>query len=463
MLPSAATPDALVVLEESTRSVPESHKTPEHVKPKLSLDDLDAFKSPTPAVSPSSKQQLHQKAKKTSGTSPLRLSPNQRRRRRKVKFNKVVHNRRIPHLNDLSDQQIVATWIQPEDYLDIRERCIATVRKMMKGSLTEAELENECPRGLEGKTRDGSNVRREHKFESIAAVLDEQAIQWDENVLDEEAIMEVYTYFTIPCAQDAHEVALKDAEEVCAYQHAIGDESSSQDVKAPAEAQPTTSAPVSPVNAVAPGVVDRLKDILYLRPNKAALLHDIERFVYNESAMERRRKVYEKPSGSALASQLRQYFSTRGASGSSKGADDVPSLASTSSGSQSSDSTIPEDDDSSSSSSGHAEDAHEGCATADVFTTQLQNHFSARTKRQALLKSIESRGYFEEKETATTNSIVTVAANTSSSVAAMASSNVAAISSSVGSMLQDIFSARSMRKAMVDELKASSHHRRRNE
>jgi hypothetical protein len=422
--------------------------TPVLAKPKLSMG-LDELKSPNPN-DPLSKLG----SKKTSGTSPLRYSPKQKRRKRLVKFNKVVHNRRIAHLNDLGDEQILATWIQPEDYLEIRGRCIATVRKMMGGTLTEAELESgrHCPRGLEGKTRDGSCVRQHHKLDSIAAVMEEQTLQWNEDVVDEDTFMEVYSFFSVPCAEAAHEVALEDAKAAYtyAYEHSICTCSDAD--KDPAEAQHSTSSPVSPVGGVATGVVDRLKDILFLRSSKAALLHDIETSVYNETAMERRRKVYERPtgSGSALASQLRQYFSTQGTLSTSSNctrADehDVPSLASSS---QYSDSTEREDDDDDSSSSGPVENAPKGCASGDVFTTQLRSHFSARTKRQALLKSIES-GFVKDKET----DIVTVAASTYSSVASIATSNVAAISNSLGTMLHDVFNTRSQHRAVVDELK----------
>ena len=415
------------------------------VNPNLSLTDLDGFKSPNSIIPSRNKQG----SKKDSGalSSSRHLSPNERRRRKRlVKFNKVVHNRRITHLNDLSDELISATWIQPEEYLDIRERCITTVKKMMEGALTDEELENEelCPRGLEGKTREGSSVRRDHKLDSIAAVIDEQTLQWNEEVLDEEAIMGVYALFSIPCAEAAHTVALQDAEAAIAYQHSIEEP--------PSEAQHSTVAPASPVAAVEPGVVDRLKDILFQRSNKAALLQDVEAYMYNESAMERRRKVYEKPVSNVLASQLRQYFTRQAtlASGGKRKGDDVPSL----SPSQCSDSTETEEDDTSSSSSsnGPIEDAHDSC----VFTSQLQSHFSSRTKRQALLKSIES-AYFEENET----TIVTIAASTSS-VVSMASANVAAISNNLGILLQDIFSIQSHRRAVVDQLKANTHHRQHN-
>ena len=333
----------------------------------------------------------------------------------------------------------MATWIQPEDYLDFRSQCIATVKKMMRGDLTQEDIENElhCPRGLEGKTREGSTTRRENKLDSIAAVLEEQAMQWNEDVFDEDAIMEVYTYYTVPCAEIAHKLALEDAEAASSYIHSTEG----------ASMHNPASASQVPVGTLATEVMNRLKDIVFQRASKAALLQDIETIVYNEAAMERRRKVYEKPTDNILAIQLRQYFSTQGfRSSASKGSEeqDVPSIAS----SQSSENT--EDDDSSSS---HNECGDDESASDVNFTSSLQNHFHSRKRRQALLDSIE-RGFFQENET----SIMTFGA--SAALSSIDTSNVSSISTSIGSVLSDIFTIKSKRKAVVDELRASSHHRR---
>lgn len=354
-----------------------------------------------------------------------------------VKFDRVVHNRRIPHLNDLSEGEILATWIQPEDYLDFRSHCIATVKKMMRGELTQEDIDNElhCPRGLEGKTREGSTTRREHKLDSIAAVMEEQAMQWNEDVFDEDAIMEVYTHYTVPCAEIAHKLALEDAEAAYSYIHS-------------SETTPLNNVASTsnlPVGTLATEVMNRLKAIVFLRASKAALLQDIETIVYNEAAMERRRKVYEKPTDTFLATQLQQYFSTHGfRSSTTKGTEeqDVPSVAS----SQSSENT--EDDDSTSSHNDAAEDE-----SGSHFTSSLQNHFHSRKRRQALLDSIE-RGFFDENE----SSIMTFGG--SATLSSVDPSYVSSISTSIGSVLNDIFTVKSKRKAVVDELRASSHHRR---
>jgi hypothetical protein len=286
---------------------------------------------------------------------------------------------------------------------------------------------------LEGKTREGSSTRRENKLDSIAAVLEEQAMQWNEDVFDEDAIMEVYTYYTVPCAEIAHKLALEDAEAAYSYLHS--------NEGAPPNSIASTSS--VPVGSLATEVMNRLKDIVFQRASKAALLQDIESFVYNEAAMERRRKVYEKPTDNILATQLRLYFTTQGLrSTDTKGKEeqDVPSITS----SQSSEN--PEDDDS---SSGHNDDS-----SSDVnFTSSLQNHFHSRKRRQALLDSIE-RGFFDENEA----SIMTFGA--SPALSSKKSSNVSSISTSFGSVLSDIFTIKSKRKAVVDELKASGHHRR---
>lgn len=403
--------------------------------PKTQDSDKQGNSVVSPSCSPSSPPRKQSKKTADPCSSQPPSSANSRRRKRTIKFSKVVHNRRIPHLNDLSHEEIVATWIQPEDYLEIRERCISTVKKMMRGGLTQEDVDSErhCTRGLEGKTRSGSAVRRDHKMDSISAVLEEQTLQWNEEVDDEEAIMEVYTVYTTPCAKLAHEMALEDAQVARAY--VLGESSSTESPSVAPQHRPSTTED----GDSAEGVVDRLRGMLFLRSSKTAILHDIENTFYDEVAMERRRNVYAKPNTSALARHLRDYFSTQRTF--KTGEDqDIPSLAS----SQSYESTDTGDDNS-----------DEGSTESENFTTILNTQFHSRKRRQALLDSIE-RGYFDANE----NAIVTISVGTVASTTKQALSNVAAISDSLGSAFQDILGIRKQRKAVVDELKASSHVRK---
>jgi hypothetical protein len=310
-----------------------------------------------------------------------------------------------------------------------------TVKKMMRGQLTRQDLETglHSPRGLEGKTREGATKRREHKLDSIAAVLEEQTLQWNEDVEDDEAIMEVYSVFSIPCAETAYQIGLNDAEEAqrCHYLH--------QDKSAPSTTANTTSSSsaadgtdVGENKQRGPGVlVDKLRDIVFLRSSRAALLQDIEKSFYEEASIERRRTSRENLSAASrnnnLAQHLRDYFSTQP----QYKDEQFPS-------SMELDST----DDEQSSSEG---------SDNEIFTSQLQDIFHSRRRKQALLDEIE-RGYHFEPT-------LIVDATSHDQEKEKQTSYVSDISQSLGSRLKDIFYSRKSRAAVLNELGTTNHKR----
>eukprot|EP00934_Nitzschia_sp_Nitz4_P006276 Nitzschia sp. Nitz4//scaffold69_size99277//13021//14070//NITZ4_004619-RA/size99277-processed-gene-0.15-mRNA-1//1//CDS//3329556673//6266//frame0 len=332
------------------------------------------------------------------------LSTSSRRRKRVISFNRVVHNRRIPHINDLDAEEIKATWIQPEDYLQIRERCMSTVQKMMRGSLTHADLDSgkHCTRGLEGKTKKGNATRRDFKTNSINAVLEEQALQWDEDVDDDEAIMEVYVEYSQPCADAAHVAALQDAKEAMEYQKGETSRSSTESLS-------------SQLPVIKEAVFGKLRDILNLRECKAAMLKEIESTLYDEAAMERRRLVCNTLDSSTHKSCDFQLGDDQ----------EVPSLAS----SHTADSTENYSSDDDSDSSEH-------------FNSSLHTVFHSRKRRQGPLDGLD--GYFDNAESSPTQ-------------AGIAVSSFAALSKLLGFKIQDSPVVHRQRKAVVDELRASIH------
>lgn len=394
-------------------------KTPINQKQQQSLATFELFQSPNPILSPST-------------ISQGRLSPKigKRRRKRKIKFNKVVHNRRIPHLNDLSKEEIEATWIQPEDYETIRDRCVATVKKMMRGGLTQQDCESgdHCARGLEAKTKDGSTARREHKLDSITAVLEEQNMQWNEDVDDDIAIMEVYSIYTIPCAQFARELAVKDAEDAKAY------------LKEKEYHQSVSRISVGTLSAYSKALLNNLGEILHVRKQKTALLSDIESHIFNEAAMERRRSMYDRKSrtGPDIARDLRDYFQKQVVSDQKGGEEhDVPSLAS----SHCSDSTRGED----------SQDER------DSFTSQLRYSFHARKRRSVDLESIEKSIYEASTEFHEDDEDLQLSLDDSKNLASAGRgmSFVGEMSRIMESRLANMLGVREKYRTVVDELRSA--------
>lgn len=304
--------------------------------------------------------------------------PLYKQRTRKVHFHKTILNRRIPHLNDMSQRLREAVWIQPDEYLEIRQRCIATLRIMAMGeaSVEMTEGEDFCPRGLEGKTREGAMKRREYKLDSMNAVLEEQQILWNEEIEDDVAIMEAYQVFSIPCAEDAYERGAMDEDAIQDYlmeDPYMGCKSSSQ--------------------LLAPSLLENISDILFMQIQRSALLKEIEDNFYEESSIERRKKCeetysYKEKVNRPLAKGLREFFSEMLEASKHRSVnalelprpnqdDDLPSLA------------WDEEDSCNCSSLSFNE------PSMDSFTSELSGVFHSRKKRQSFLLEIE-RNYFIE-------------------------------------------------------------------
>ncbi|KAG7368075.1 hypothetical protein IV203_030818 [Nitzschia inconspicua] len=304
---------------------------------------------------------------------PKHPPPLHQQRRRKVRFDKTIHNRRIPHLNNMSQSLRESIWIQPDEYLEIRQRCVATLQIMAMGeaSIELMESEDFCPRGLEAKTREGALRRREYKLDSIHAVLEEQQNLWNDEIEDDEAIMEAYQMFSVPCAEDAYE---RGAWDEAAVQEYLLDDDCCYFKTEPLE-----------TTAIRNGIVDKITDVLFKQTQRAALLKEIEDNFYEESSIERRRKheeeqSYKARSNSSLTMSLREFFSKRcksnarhsknDATDAHRQEDDLPSLA--------------WDEDSSNCSSAAMCDSN-----MESFTSELSDVFHSRTKRLSLLAEIE--------------------------------------------------------------------------
>jgi hypothetical protein len=118
----------------------------------------------------------------------------------------------IPRIDDLTDDEIKATWYERGDYEKMKMAMIPLIRKLMKGDKIE-ETNKETARGLEFRTRQGAIRRQHNKVEAITAVLDEQDRQMEEiGHLDDELLSAVYCEINEHCRDEAHELALGDVE-----------------------------------------------------------------------------------------------------------------------------------------------------------------------------------------------------------------------------------------------------------
>ncbi|CAJ1959883.1 unnamed protein product [Cylindrotheca closterium] len=113
-------------------------------------------------------------------------------------------------LDDYTSREIAATWYDEEEMANITRRCVRILKRMETNELKHGG-KNYCTRGLEGHTTLGSINKRRSRSAGVAAVLEEQARQWDESTeADTQAIADAYTRTTSSCQMWARVMGNRD-------------------------------------------------------------------------------------------------------------------------------------------------------------------------------------------------------------------------------------------------------------
>lgn len=104
-----------------------------------------------------------------------------------VSFNKRVRIRKIKRLEDMSEEEIKATYFTDKELMDIRNDLRSKIRSMVQQNHREHQPEtvddydddstNFCVRGLEHEFPQGKFRRKQLKMMSRGAVLEEQRLQ----------------------------------------------------------------------------------------------------------------------------------------------------------------------------------------------------------------------------------------------------------------------------------------------
>jgi hypothetical protein len=128
-------------------------------------------------------------------------------RKKSVSFNEVVRARNTLHINDYSEEEKQAAWLDGADMKRIRREIRYTVQRMIWGGTIG---QDECSRcGLEYMLcGEGFQIRRDNRSAAVRAVLNEQYMQDAEHFLDEQELANVYKVFATPCQITAHLSAL---------------------------------------------------------------------------------------------------------------------------------------------------------------------------------------------------------------------------------------------------------------
>ena len=131
--------------------------------------------------------------------------------KRSVRFG-YCEIRDIKHLNDMTDEEVAAKWLQPDEYNEISRSFNKIVDKMARGEDFE-EDENICRRGLDCWLPDVADEKTHTIETGIHAVLHEQNLQSDENIVDEDMLSEVYRQVVGEAVFLAHSTGLADQKE----------------------------------------------------------------------------------------------------------------------------------------------------------------------------------------------------------------------------------------------------------
>jgi hypothetical protein len=137
----------------------------------------------------------------------------------RVRFSQRIHFRKTLSRKDYTAEEIQACWYNDEGNQRIYRHCNKEIRKMNEGSKLEEDDTNKkyLSRGLECHTTVGAGTKRRNISLAINAVLDEQMIQWQENIFDEVAIADIYCKANSSCQLWANIVGRRDHRETKAY------------------------------------------------------------------------------------------------------------------------------------------------------------------------------------------------------------------------------------------------------
>lgn len=168
---------------------------------------LDTIKS----KNPSRKRGLRRSDPESSSSSHSSFpsSPT----KRSVSFSETQRIRQIPALSDMSKRQINDVYYSDEEFETMKDSCVRVLRKIVFRTYKYDidGLDSEW-RGLEKKTREGSDKRKANRDWALLAVLNEQKKQRKHpSLVDVEKIAKKYRQACEHCKELALQVAAHDA------------------------------------------------------------------------------------------------------------------------------------------------------------------------------------------------------------------------------------------------------------
>jgi hypothetical protein len=148
---------------------------------------------------PSAEMQTSQVKSKFSTSTSIAVA------KKTVSFYEIVSIRSTIHCNDMTDEEVFGSWYSRREMMAIKKSMSTEIKCMTDGRPFPDEG---TTRGLEFRTREGSDRRKANKLNSIHAVLDEQDVQQMRGICDPEGCAEL-TWNTAEDAWRSHKCWLK--------------------------------------------------------------------------------------------------------------------------------------------------------------------------------------------------------------------------------------------------------------
>jgi hypothetical protein len=151
--------------------------------------------------------------------------PEEHRPKKTVNFYGAVRVYPHLHINDVTAVEWSKAWYNEEEIAEIKAECTLTVNLVKSGHLSSIgddcnEWSTLCFRGLEFRTPEGAQRRRENKYMAWDRVLEEQDAQYASGVFDADSIAHKYTAVSFHCQAEAHAQGMDDARAVVSMNRA---------------------------------------------------------------------------------------------------------------------------------------------------------------------------------------------------------------------------------------------------
>jgi hypothetical protein len=120
----------------------------------------------------------------------------------------------IPHIDDISDDEVDATWYSKKEFQTIRKSCLRTVELMERKLSIKESSKHYCTRGLEKHTDLGRQIRKRHQEVCFETVMNIQDLSESRGVALNDIMAEFYAKTCSESVQEALRWASQDEREV---------------------------------------------------------------------------------------------------------------------------------------------------------------------------------------------------------------------------------------------------------